>query len=148
MKKTLYILLAFLVLTASVANAQKAERSDVRKGNRQYEKKKYTEAEIQYRKALEINPKSKEGAYNLGNALYRQNKPKEALEQYQNALNLQNDPKKKSQIFHNAGNVFMANKEYDKAVDAFKNSLIINPSDNETRYNLALAQALLKKQQQ
>lgn len=140
--------LALLIASAPIASAQKAERSDIRKGNRQYESKKFTEAEIQYRKALEINPKSKEGSYNLGNALYRQNKPKEALEQYQNALNIQNDPKKKSQIFHNAGNVFMAGKEYDKAVSAYMNSLIINPGDNETRYNLALAQAMLKKQQQ
>ena len=148
MKKTPYILIALMILATSSAYAQKAERSDVRKGNRQYEKKKYTEAEIQYRKALEVNPHSKEGAYNLGNALYKQNKPKEALEQYQNALNLQNDPVKKSQIFHNSGNVFMANKEYDKAVDAYKNSLMINSGDNETRYNLALAQAMLKQQQQ
>lgn len=140
--------LALLIVSAPIASAQKAERSDIRKGNRQYENKKFTEAEIQYRKALEINPQSKEGSYNLGNALYRQNKPKEALEQYQNALNIQNDPKKKSQIFHNAGNVFMAGKDYEKAVSAYKNSLVINPSDNETRYNLALAQAMLKKQQQ
>ena len=140
--------LVLMLLAATGASAQKAERSDIRKGNSQYEHKKFTEAEIQYRKALEINPHSKEGAYNLGNALYRQNKPKEALEQYQNALNVQNDPLKKSQIFHNAGNVFMANKEYDKAVESYKNSLIIHPGDNETRYNLALAQAMLKKQQQ
>jgi Ca-activated chloride channel family protein len=143
----LFTMLLLLTVAGSVS-AQKAERSDIRKGNSQYERKKYTEAEIQYRKALEVNPKSKEGAYNLGNALFRQKKTKEALEQYQSALNVQNDPLKKSQIFHNAGNVFMENKEYDKAVDAYKNSLIINPSDNETRYNLAMAQALLKKQQQ
>lgn len=140
--------LLLMMLATTAASAQKAERSDIRKGNSQYERKKFTEAEIQYRKALEINPHSKEGAYNLGNALFRQNKAKEALEQYQNALNVQNDPLKKSQIFHNAGNVFMANKEYDKAVEAYKNSLIIHPGDNETRYNLALAQAMLKKQQQ
>jgi Ca-activated chloride channel family protein len=143
----LFTMLLLLTVAGSVS-AQKAERSDIRKGNAQYERKKFTEAEIQYRKALEVNPKSKEGAYNLGNALFRQKKTKEALEQYQIALNVQNDPLKKSQIFHNAGNVFMENKEYDKAVDAYKNSLIINPSDNETRYNLAMAQALLKKQQQ
>lgn len=140
------LLLLFFATTG--ASAQKAERSDIRSGNRQYERKKYTEAEIQYRKALEINPHSKEGAYNLGNALFKQNKTNEALEQYQHALSVQNDPIKKSQIFHNAGNVFMANKDYEKAVDAYKNSLIINPKDNETRYNLAVAQALLKKQQQ
>ncbi|HET9570103.1 MAG TPA: tetratricopeptide repeat protein [Bacteroidales bacterium] len=148
MKKTPYILLATLILATFSAFAQKAERSDVRKGNRQYEKKKFTEAEIQYRKALEVNPHSKEGTYNLGNALYKQNKPNEAMDQYQAALNLQNDPKKKSEIFHNAGNVQMTLKQYDKAVDLYKNSLKINPGDNETRYNLALAQSLLKKQQQ
>jgi tetratricopeptide (TPR) repeat protein len=148
MKKTPYILLALMLLSASAVSAQKAERSDVRKGNRQYENKKYTEAEIQYRKALEVNPHSKEGSYNLGNALYKQNKPNEAMDQYQAALNLQNNPEKKSQIFHNVGNVNMALKQYDKAVDAYKNSLKINPGDNETRYNLALAQSLLKKQQQ
>lgn len=140
--------LMFFFFAATSISAQKAERSDIRKGNRQYEHKKYTEAEIQYRKALEVNPHSKEGAYNLGNALFKQNKANEALEQYQHALSVQNDPIKKSQIFHNAGNVFMANKDYEKAVDAYKNSLIINPKDNETRYNLAMAQALLKKQQQ
>jgi len=140
--------IALMLLAASGVSAQKAERRDIRKGNTQYEHKKFTESEIQYRKALEVNPHSKEGAYNLGNALYRQNKPKEAMEQYQKALSVQTDPIKKSQIFHNAGNVFMANREYDKAVDAYKNSMIINPSDNETRYNLAMAQALLKKQQQ
>jgi tetratricopeptide (TPR) repeat protein len=149
MNKINYILLpALLIVFSQGVYAQKAERSDVRKGNREYEKKKYTEAEIKYRKALEVNPHSKEGAYNLGNALYRQNKQKEALEQYQNALNVQNDPLKKSQIFHNAGNAFMSGKEYDKAVGAYKMSLRIKPDDNETRYNLALAQALLKKQQQ
>lgn len=148
MKKNPYLLIALMFFAASSVSAQKAERSDVRKGNRQFEKKKYTEAEIQYRKALEVNPKSKEGTYNLGNALYKQNKPNEALDQYQAALNLQSDPVKKSQIFHNAGNVNMALKQYDKAVDSYKNSLKINPGDNETRYNLALAQSLLKKQQQ
>lgn len=147
MPKIKYIVLCFALFLPSIAFAQKAERSLLRQGNKQYDKKKFTEAEIKYRKALEVNPQSPEGSYNLGNALYKQNKPKETLEFYQTALGKQNDPLKKSQIFHNAGNVFMAAEEYDKAVESYKMSLRINPNDNETRYNLALAQALLKKQQ-
>jgi tetratricopeptide (TPR) repeat protein len=148
MRKTKYILFALLLLVSMGATAQKAERSSVRHGNKLYEKKKYTEAEIAYRKALEVNPKSKEGAYNLGNALYKQEKGKEALEQYQLALNRENNPLRKAAIFHNSGNTFMASKEYDKAVSAYQMSMRLNPNDNETRYNLAMAQALLKKQQQ
>jgi tetratricopeptide (TPR) repeat protein len=147
MSKIKYIGLSFALVLPSIAFAQKAERSLLRQGNKQFEKKKFTEAEIKYRKALEINPQSPEGAYNLGNALYKQNKPKETLEFYQAALNKQNDPLKKSQIFHNAGNVSMSAEEYEKAVESYKMSLRLNPNDNETRYNLALAQALLKKQQ-
>jgi tetratricopeptide (TPR) repeat protein len=148
MKTTKHILLILFLFASFGVMAQKAERSNVRHGNRFYEKKKYTEAEVSYRKALEVNPHSKEGTYNLGNALYKQKKAKEALEQYQKALSCENNPQRKSAIFHNAGNCFMAAKEYDKAVDSYKNSLRLNPDDNETRYNLAMAQAFLKQQQQ
>ena len=50
-------------------------------------------------------------------------------------------------IFHNLGDISMQNKEYDKSVEAFKQSLRLNPADDETRYNLALAQKLLENQQ-
>lgn len=139
------ILLVALCFFGYAAFAQKAERSNIRKGNRLYEKEKYTEAEIKFRKALSINANSPEAAYNLGNALFKQKKAEESLQQYTLSLNKQNDPLKKSQIFHNIGNLMMAAQTYDKAVEAYKMSLRLNPSDNETRYNLALAQALLKK---
>lgn len=63
--------------------AQKAERKNVREGNKLYSNEKFTESEIAYRKSLEVNPRSVEGTYNLGNALYKQKKFPEAAEQYQ-----------------------------------------------------------------
>lgn len=148
MRKLKYILSALLLLGCSLGvSAQKMERKSVRQGNKFYEKQKFTEAEIAYRKALEVNPKSKVGSYNLGNALYKQNKGKEALEQYQLSLSQETNPMIKAAILHNAGNTFMQAKDYGKAVDSYKSSLRFNPNDNETRYNLAMAQALLKKQQ-
>jgi tetratricopeptide (TPR) repeat protein len=130
------------------ASAQKEVRALIREGNKLYQKKHYTEAEVAYKKALEKDPKSSIGLYNLGNALYRQENMSEALEKYQLAGSLAKDPHQKAAIFHNMGNRYMNTKDYGKAVDAYTKSLRLNPQDNETRYNLAVAQAFLRQQQQ
>lgn len=153
MMRSHYILITLLSTTLLMApavsvNAQKAERKSIRKGNKVYEKGNYTEAEIAYMKALEVNPKSLVATYNLGNALFKQKKPQQALEKYQIAFNQEKDPKKKAAITHNAANAYMALNDYSNAVGLFRESLRLNPSDDETRYNLAVAQALLRKQQQ
>ena len=68
------IWVSVLALSAGAVSAQKAERKNVREGNKLYESEKYTESEIAYRKSLEVNPRSTEGTYNLGNSLYKQGK--------------------------------------------------------------------------
>ena len=62
------IWVSVLALSAGAVSAQKAERKNVREGNKLYESEKYTESEIAYRKSLEVNPRSTEGTYNLGNS--------------------------------------------------------------------------------
>lgn len=145
--------LILLVCSGSVF-AQKAERKNVREGNKLYSSEKFTESEIAYRKSLEVNPRSIEGTYNLGNALYKQKKFPEAAEQYQlltgqaeKMLETEEGKARLANIFHNLGDISMQNKEYAKSVEAFKQSLRLNPADDETRYNLALAQKLLENQQ-
>jgi tetratricopeptide (TPR) repeat protein len=138
----------FILLVPLTVSAQKEVRALIREGNKLYKKKHYTEAEVAYKKALEKDPKSSIGLYNLGNDLYRQENWSEALEKYQLAGSLAKKPHQKAAIFHNMGNSYMAIKDYGKAVDAYKQSLRLNPQDDETRYNLAVAQAFLKQQQQ
>ena len=128
--------------------ALKAERKIFRKGNKVYKKEQYTEAEIAYLKALEVNPKSQVANYNLGNTLFKQKKAQQALEKYQLAYSQEKNPKKKAAITHNAANAYMELNDYSNAVGLYRESLRLNPSDDETRYNLAVAQALLRKQQQ
>ena len=146
---------ALLVGGVFSASAQKAERKQVREGNSLYQSEKYTEAEVAYRKALDVNPRSVEGTYNLGNALYKQKKFQEAAEQYQllagQEAKLKETPEGRArlaQVYHNMGNVCMQAKDYAQSVEAYKQSLRVNPKDDETRYNLALAQKLLNDQQQ
>ena len=150
-----FFLVTFLLCTGLVS-AQKAERQNVRAGNKQYKKENFTEAEIDYRKSIDVNPRSVEGIYNLGDALYKQDKFPEALEQYQllagqgERLVRENPDNivRLAQVFHNVGNIGMKSQQYQQSIEAYKQSLRLNPSDEETRYNLALAQKLLQDQQQ
>lgn len=143
-----YIIFLLFQLCVTSILAQKAERDYIRKGNRFFNDSVFVDAEVNYRKALEVNPNSAVSMYNLGNTLSQQQKAKEAVEQYTAAAKIEKNKMKLAQIYHNAGVLFMATKDYKQAVDVFKMSLRNNPTDNETRYNLALAQKLLKDQQQ
>lgn len=144
--KTIGIIL--LLLTAVSVSAQKSERDFIRKGNRAYKDSTYVNAEVNYRKAIDANPKSAIAMYNLGNTLMQQNKLQDAMEQFVMATKLEKDKSKLAQIYHNMGVIFQSGKDYAKAVEAYKESLRNNPKDNETRYNLALAQKMLKEQEQ
>ena len=142
-----YIGLALLLLAAATSFAQKAERDFIRKGNRFFNDSVYVNAEVNYRKAFEVNPQSTVSMFNLGNTLAQQNKLQEAMEQYVAATKIEKDKDDLAQIYHNMGVIFQSQKDYAKAVEAYKQSLRNNPKDDETRYNLALAQKMLKDQQ-
>ena len=86
--------------------------------------------------------------FNLGNTLLQQNKPQEAMELFTDAAKTEKNKLKLAQIFHNMGVIYQSQKDYAKAVEVYKESLRNNPKDDETRYNLALAQKMLKDQQQ
>lgn len=143
-----YIGMILLLLVAVSASAQKAERDLIRRGNRFFKDSVYVDAEVNYRKALEVNPKSTISMFNLGNTLALQNKLQEAMEQYVGAAKIEKDKSNLAQIYHNMGVIFHSQKDYAKAVEAYKQSLRNNPKDDETRYNLALAQKQLQDQQQ
>ena len=143
-----YIWLVLMLLASISVCAQKAERDYIRKGNRFFKDSIYIDAEVNYRKALDSNPQSTIAMFNLGNTLLWQNKLQDAMELYANAAQLEKDKNRKAQIYHNMGVIFHSQKEYAKAIEAYKESLRNNPKDDETRYNLALAQKMLKDQQQ
>jgi tetratricopeptide (TPR) repeat protein len=142
--------------TASLLFAQH-ESPDVRRGNKHYNDSNYTEAEVNYHRALDKNEQSFEAHFNLGDALFRQEKYPEALEQYTQAEKcLKADDKLRKEelqrrlaaTYHNMGNALYAQQQYDKAVGAYQQSLRNNPKDNDTRYNLVKAMQQLQQQQQ
>ena len=149
MMKKCYILSLLLCVGAGQALAQeKTDRDYLRSGNKLYNDSLFIKAEVDYRKALELNPKSTDAMFNLGNALLMQQKAKEAMEQYESVSKIEKDKEKLAQIYHNMGVILQSSKQLPQCIEAYKESLRNNPKDDETRYNLALAQKQLKDQQQ
>lgn len=148
MSRIKYIVLLVFVFIANITFAQKNEREYLRHGNKLYNDSLYVKAEVDYRKALDANPKSTEAIYNLGLSLSQQQKMKEAVEQYEAVSKIETNKAKLAKIYHNIGVILQAGKQYPQCIEAYKKSLKNNPKDDETRYNLALAQKLLKDQQQ
>ncbi len=146
----LTILISFIVTFQPFSsNAQSGERKLIRDGNQLFKEKKYSDAEVEYKKSLGVNKNSIPGNYNLGNAYYKQGKFDEASQQYQSAFSNQDlREDQKAKAFHNIGNSLLESKKYPESIQAYKNALKINPKDNDTRYNLAYAQSRLQQQQQ
>jgi Ca-activated chloride channel family protein len=117
-------------------------------GNQSISKDNFVAAESAYRKAIGTNPADATPAFNLGSSFYNNQSYKEALSPLKKAASIAQTQEEKHAVFHNIGNVFMKNKEYEKAVAAYKEALRNNPIDNQTRYNLAIAKEMLKKDQQ
>lgn len=113
-------------------------------GNDFYSDKNYVDAEAEYRISQSKFKKKSIASYNLGTSIYRQNFPGEAKLQFAKAVNEAKTKSEKKQAFYNLGNSLMNEKDYQQAVEAYKNALRNDPEDEETRYNFALAKKMLK----
>ena len=132
-----------LILISVVAKAQEKDK-DLPKGNEAFVEKKFADAEADFRISQSKNPKKAIASYNLGNSIYRQNQAGESKYQFAKAIKLAKTRPEKHSAFHNLGNALMQEKNYSNAVEAYKNALRNNPTDEETRYNYALAKEYLK----
>ncbi|MBC7565920.1 MAG: tetratricopeptide repeat protein [Pedobacter sp.] len=141
------IIIIFIAFQGSFLFAQK-EKKDIHDGNKLYEQKKYKEAEASYRKSVAKSQQSVAGNFNLGDALYKQKKLEDAGKKFTDIANSSTDKGVKAQAYHNLGNSLLESNKLEESVAAYKKSLINNPKDDQTRYNLAYAQEKLKQQQQ
>jgi len=154
MRYIFYILL--LVSTFSFAQEEEKQKKAAKKiaqnltweANKKLSENDFVNAEADYRKAIHKNKENSIAPYNLGNAYYNNKTYNEAFTRYKQAGELATNKTDKHNAYHNMGNVFMKNKEYEKAINAYKEALRNNSKDEETRYNLALAKEMLKKEEE
>lgn len=142
---------AILIITISLISFSvfgQTERKYIRSGNKLYDEKKYSDAELSYRKALDKKANSFESSFNIGNSLYKEGKFLEAANQFSNLTDATNDKDKLAKVYHNLGNSYVKSQKLQEGIDSYKKSLIQNPSDKDTKFNLAYVQRLLKQQQE
>ena len=123
-------------------------RSLVREGNKEYDAKKVEDAEKSYRRALDVDDKSDLAAFNLGNAMYRQQKFEEAGREFEKVASSSTDKMDKARAYHNLGNSYLQQQKLKESIEAYKQALRNNPNDADTKYNLSYALNLLKQQEQ
>lgn len=156
MNRAIYIL---FLLSLSMTTYGQSPHKNLRKGDKYYFQKDYSQAEEEYRKALQNDEKSVSANHNLGNSLYQQKRFAEAAKYFESAALTSTNEDNKAKSYHNLGNAYLSQMStvetpaqgqevLQKSIDAFKQSLKHNPNDDATRYNLAYAQSLFQQQQQ
>ena len=135
-----------LFLTAITAAAQPDKR-DVRRGNRDYKKENWKEAEIEYRKGIVKDSLSVAANYNLAADLYRQNNPQEAQKVLDRIKEVAPATENAADYYYNLGDVAIANQDWQTAVTAFEESLLRNPGDMNAKENYIYAKKKLQQQQ-
>ena len=145
-----YLTLILLLLVGVTAFGQ-VDKKDVRRGNRQFAKAKYGDADISYRKGLNADSTSVASAYDLGNNLYRQGNFAEAGKYYQQAMrhipetrNLKKQGAQGFDTYFNLGDAALQQKQYRAAMEAFAQALVIDPDDMEAKENYIYARKMLE----
>ena len=148
MKNVLYVLICIASLLVSVEAAGQVDKKDVRRGNRDFRKENFREAEIDYRKALVKDSMSVAANYNLANTLYREGdfaQAQQALERVKDVAPMSGSA---ADYYFNLGDAALQQKDYQKAVEAFGESLIRRPEDLQAKENFIYAKKMLQNQQQ
>ena len=152
-----YIILIFITAFSVVAFGQN-ERKHVRSGNKLFfdavkdttkiDSAKFVEAETEYRKALNKKPNDLQWNFNLADAIYKQKRFDEAAGKFGDLAEKMTTPEEKARALHNMGNSQLMNSKIDESIESYKKALRQNPTDLDTKYNLAYAQLLKKKQEE
>ena len=137
-----------LLLLSSVILHAQSDRKMIRQGYKAYMDGNYNDAEVDFRKAEDINKESFTAKYNTSTALYQQEKIDESVLRFEELLAETTDDKDEAKLYHNLGNSFLETNKLQESIEAYKKSLRLNPSDEDTRYNLAYALEKLQEQEQ
>ena len=142
-----YITILVLILTACSFSYAQVDRRDVRKGNRDFRKENFKEADISYRKAIVKDSMSVAANYNLASTLYRMGDMQQAASVMDRIKDVAPTSEHSADYYYNVGDIALASENYQAAVDAFHQSLLLNPGDMDAKENYIYARKKLQEQQ-
>lgn len=144
--RTLVICLLAMLAAVQTVYAQ-PDRRDVRKGNRDFRNEDWNAAEIDYMKALNRDSTSVAANYNLANTLYKKGDYDQARKTYDRLKETAPGTDIASDWYYNSGNAASMSKDWAAAVEAYRQSLLLNPGDMDAKENYIYAREMLKNRQ-
>ena len=141
-----YFLVIWTLLLVCTSLDAQVDRREVRSGNRQFRKENWQKAEIDYRRALVKDSISFAARYNLASALYRQDNFDEAGKQLESLQEVAAALPEGADYFYNLGNIAAQKKDWQAAVEAYKQSLLLNPGDLDAKENYIYAKLMLENE--
>lgn len=141
------IKIIFLLMLTFTSMHSQSLRSLVNDGVDSYQRNKFDDSEVNFRKGIEQKSDEFIPHFNLGDTYYKQGKYDDAIKSYQQSVSKTEDKLLKAKALHNIGNSLLKSDKVKESVEAYKNSLKLNPSDKETKYNLSYALKKLEQQQ-
>lgn len=136
-----------LMLLPVLVKAQD-ENVAIREGNKLYHERQFEKALPAYQKAVEQNPKNLTARYNLANARFRTGNMPDAEKSYNELIENTTENKYKEKGFYNKGVTLTKQQKLLESIEAYKNALKLDPTDEDARFNLQKALTELKKQNQ
>jgi Ca-activated chloride channel family protein len=133
-----------LIFTGQLAWAQDLNKN-IETGNNYYRQQQYDKAESEYRKVLETSSRDKTAKFNLADALIKQSKPDDANKLLTQLNVTENGNDLRSKAVYNQGVILTQQKKLEESIEAYKETLRLNPGDQEARENLQKALLELKK---
>ena len=141
------IVFTLLISLLCLAGFTQEENKSIAAGNQFYKEGKFEQAIEAYQKALEINGNNSIARYNLAAAKYRLQKFDEAEKDYANTAEKSEDKNIKAKSVYNEGVTLTKQKKLLESIARYKQALMLNPSDQDVRFNLQKALEELRKQQ-
>ena len=135
------------VLLSGASLFAQEDKKDVRRGNKDYRKSNFKEAEIDYRKALLKDSTSFAATYDLANALYSQKDYEGAANTLEKLSKSAPESQYADRYYFNKGNVSLQKKDYKTAVDDFKQALLREPGDLQAKESYIYAKKMLENQE-
>ena len=136
-----------LMLSLCPSALAQVDKKDVRRGNRDFRKENYKEADIDYSKALVKDSMSVAANYNIASTMYRMGEMDQAAKAMDRIRDVAPSTENAASYWYNRGDIAIAREDWQGAVDAFKQSLILNPDDIDAKENYIYAKKKLQDQQ-
>lgn len=142
MRKIVYI---FCLLFTSYSSYAQEWRDSLNVARSAYKAKDYLGALKYYQSAQKKAPKGINFSNEIAQAAYKAGDYKKAEEIFKKTTSTKGNKVEKVKNFHNLGNSRMKQKNYKGAIDAYKEAIRKDPTNEQTRYNLSEAIRKLKQ---